>query len=183
MWKEGEFLNGELNGWGEVYREDGSLRYEGQFINGELIGEKNDTSGAPLISSNHIKNQKDKDVQKENSIKLKEIQKKLQKEEKERKRKFRISYAIRLKKEISSQDYTGSVLGTLLGYDKIKQVKTVQNEKGEKIERFIDIWHKGAKLPSNIAKHYVQEQDKDVKSGRAGTSTIVVMEIKMINSI
>ena len=189
--KQGVFLNGKLNGIGSVYREDGTLRYEGEFIDGELVENFNEhNEDDPTESSSRendpptinktkdLSKEKDKDIQRENARKIKEKQKELEKIEKERERSFRIKYSIKLKKEISSQNMTGSILGTLFGYDKLKHVKSVQNEKGENIVRFIDIWHKGDKLPINIAKHYVQEKDTDVKNGRAGSSTIVIIEIK-----
>lgn len=191
LWKEGEFLNGKLNGIGSVYRDDGTLRYEGEFIDGELVENFNEQNEDDATESSSRENdlpkinktkdlskEKDKDIQRESARKIKEKQKELEKIEKERERSFRIKYSIKLKKEISSQNMTGSILGTLLGYDKLKHVKSVQNEKGENIVRFIDIFHKGDKLPINIAKHYVQEKDTDVKNGRAGSSTIVIIEIK-----
>jgi len=52
------------------------------------------------------------------------------------------------------------------------------HDKGQTIQRSIKVQHAGQNMPNNIAKHHIEQNDIDVKSGRAGTSTIVILKIK-----
>jgi hypothetical protein len=68
------------------------------------------------------------------------------------------------------------MIGIVFNGGKTKQVKT--HDKGESIERKIRISHEGQSIPSSLVKHYIEKNDADVKAGRAGTSTIVVISVK-----
>jgi hypothetical protein len=36
-------------------------------------------------------------------------------------------------------------------------------------------------MPNNLAKHFIEENDNDVKSGNAGSSTILILSIKEVS--
>jgi hypothetical protein len=99
--------------------------------------------------------------------------------EKTKSRYFNIHYKIKLTKAKSSTHYKGEefgMIGIVFNGGKTKQVKT--HDKGESIERKIRISHEGQSIPSSLVKHYIEKNDADVKAGRAGTSTIVVISVK-----
>ena len=50
--------------------------------------------------------------------------------------------------------------------------------KGQLIPRTIRVSHEGQTLSDSSAKNYIVQKDADVKSGKAGTSTITIIKIK-----
>jgi len=94
-------------------------------------------------------------------------------------RSFEIEYKIKLTKAKSSTHYKGEefgALGIIFNGGKTKQVKT--HDRGETIQRKIRVRHDGQTIPAKMVKHYIESNDSDVKSGRAGTSTIVVLKVR-----
>jgi len=99
--------------------------------------------------------------------------------EKNKVRTFEIEYKIKLTKAKSETHHKGEsfgMIGILLNGGKTEKLKT--HDRGETIIRKIRVSHKGQTMSSSIAKHYVEENDSDVKAGRAGTSTILILKIK-----
>jgi hypothetical protein len=99
--------------------------------------------------------------------------------EKNKTRTFQIEYKIKLTKSKSETRIKGEefgVIGIIFNGGKTKNVKT--HDRGESIQRNIRVRHNGQSISNNSAKHYVEENDSDVKAGRAGSSTILILEIK-----
>jgi hypothetical protein len=117
--------------------------------------------------------------EKEKRIKLIEIERTKSESEKNKLRSFSIDYKIKLTKAIRGTQSKGTFFGTILGYDKYRTEKKTLKDKGEYIQRSITIKHNGTTISNVLAKHYVEEKDQDVKAGRAGTSTIVIISIKV----
>lgn len=102
--------------------------------------------------------------------------------EKNKARTFQINYKIKLTKSKSTTHLKGSefgIIGVVFNGGKTKEVKT--HDKGETIERNIRVKHIGKNMPNNLAKHFIEENDNDVKSGNAGSSTIFILSIKEVN--
>jgi hypothetical protein len=118
--------------------------------------------------------QKEKELQ----LKAKEKEKALAQQEKNKNRYFNIDYSIKLTQAKTETVVKGSVFGSFFGYDKMRFADKKTHDKGQTIQRSIKVQHAGQNMPNNIAKHHIEQNDIDVKSGRAGTSTIVILKIK-----
>jgi hypothetical protein len=186
---EGEIYEGKMEGNGKMNFANGDF-YEGTWRN-------NNPTGKTDFEIKREKDRLEKELEYQRKLKIQEekVQMDLEayyenKEDKNASRvisndkstenKFAITYKVKLKEAKVEATMKGSVLGTLFGYDKMRLGLKNTNDKGEKIERKIIVKYKGSSMSNSIAKSFVENEDKDVKSGKAGTTTI---EIVSINSI
>ncbi len=186
---EGEIYEGKMEGNGKMNFTDGDF-YEGTWRNDK-------PTGKTVFELKREKERIEKELEFQRILKLEEarVQRELKafdkyREEKIKERvvsndkskdtKFAITYKVKLKEAKLEAVVKGSVLGTLLGHDKMRFGVKTTNDRGEKIERKIIVKHNGTSMTSSVAKSFVENEDRDVKSGKAGTSTI---EIVSINSI
>jgi hypothetical protein len=166
--------------------------YDGLYVNGkrqglsnfELIRKKEDDNKALIKAKEEALQREKDDIKKERELELKkamlakEKEKAAAEKEKNKKTSFEIEYKIKLTKAKSETHYKGEslgVFGIILNGGKTEQLKT--HDRGETIIRTISINHKGQTMSNSIAKHYVEENDSDVIAGRAGSSTILILNI------
>ncbi len=119
-----------------------------------------------------------KQKEKEEKERQKAKAQKQKEEEKNKTRYYKIDYSIKLTQAKKDTVVKGSVMGSIFGYDKMRFADKKTHDKGQTIQRSIRIKHNGQSMPNNIAKHHIEQNDIDVKAGRAGTSTIVILNIK-----
>ena len=188
---EGDFIDGKYHGKGKFIWVDGDI-YDGLWINGikqglsnfELIRKKEDDNKALIKAKEEALQREKDDIKKERELELKkamlakEKEKAAAEKEKNKKTSFEIEYKIKLTKAKSETHYKGEsfgMIGIILNGGKTEQLKT--HDRGETIIRTISISHKGQTMSNSIAKHYVEENDSDVIAGRAGSSTILILNI------
>ena len=185
---EGDFVDGKKHGYGKLQYANGDS-YDGQWKDGYRIGltkfeinqekAKEDAEREKRAKENaeREKNRAKEDA--ENEInKAKEDAER----EKNKARTFQIDYKIKLTKSKSTTHLKGSefgIIGVVFNGGKTKEVKT--HDRGETIERNIRVKHIGKNMPNNLAKHFIEENDNDVKSGNAGSSTILILSIKEVS--
>ena len=97
-------------------------------------------------------------------------------EEKSKTRYFEITYNIKLKEDKNQTTYASGFFDAMLNGGMSKTEKT--HGKGQLIQRTIRVSHEGQTLSDSSAKNYIVQKDADVKSGKAGTSTITIIKIK-----
>ena len=163
---KGTFKNGSLHGYGEKIFPDGTISKKGAFINGEFK-ETNEKVKSTIDSSskNIVKNDKKKETDNKNEIRF-----------------FKVTYKIKLTQSKSKTELKGrefGMIGIILNGAKTEKIKT--NDKGDLITREMTIKYTGLKIPVGVMKDKIETHDVDVKSGRAGTSTIKIIDVKEVN--
>ncbi|WP_396141079.1 hypothetical protein [Flavobacterium sp.] len=175
---EGDYFDGKKHGYGKLQFANGDS-YDGQWKDGTRIG----------LTKFEISQEKAKeDAEREKNRAKEDAENEINKakedaeREKNKARTFQIDYKIKLTKSKSTTHLKGSefgIIGVIFNGGKTKEVKT--HDRGETIERNIRVKHIGKNMPNNLAKHFIEENDNDVKSGNAGSSTILILSIKEVS--
>ena len=178
---EGERSQGAWNGKGKYIWADGDS-YEGNWENGKMLGKTNFELKDEQRERDDRKYREEKTgrQREEDELARKKVQEKKEKQEKEEKEKtkprwFGITYNIKLKEDKNQTTYASSYFDAMLNGGMSKTEKT--HGKGQLIQRKINVLHEGQTLSDSSAKNYIVQKDADVKSGKAGTSTITIIKI------
>ncbi|MDB4347779.1 hypothetical protein OAB01_03885 [Bacteroidia bacterium] len=94
-------------------------------------------------------------------------------------RSFNVSYKIKLTQAKHIEELKGrefGMVGIILSGGKTEKIQT--NSKGQLIQRDITIEYQGKKIPKGFVKDQIEMNDRDIIAGRAGTSTIKILEIR-----
>ena len=163
---DGTFKNDELNGYGKILLSTGTIHEKGLYVDG-ILEETNKTEKSTIKSNskNIIESDKTKETDKKNEIRF-----------------FKVTYKIKLTQSKSKTELKGrelGMIGIILNGAKTEKIKT--NDKGDLITREITIKYTGLKIPVGVMKDKIETHDIDVKSGRAGTSTIKIIDVKEVN--
>ena len=93
---------------------------------------------------------------------------------------FEISYTVKLKEAKSEIVHLGFMDSLLIkGEIGPTEHKVKTHDKGQLVKRSLKVKHEGNSLSNSAAKEFVIKNDKDVKSGAAGSSTIEIINIKV----
>ena len=184
---EGDIYEGKMHGKGQMNYVNGDF-YEGTWSIGKPKGKTNfqikeEQEKAEAEYQRILKIQEERenrDLQAYLTSKNEKDTKKESSNSKSKENKFAITYRVKLKETKVEATVKGSVLGTLMGFDKMRIGVRKTNERGEKIERKIIVKLQAASLSNSSAKSFVELNDADVKAGRAGTSTIEIVSINCI---
>jgi hypothetical protein len=178
---EGERSQGAWNGKGKYKWANGNS-YEGNWENGKMLGKTNFELKDEQRERDDRKYREEKSgrQREEDELARKKVQEKKEKKEKEEKEKtkprwFGITYNIKLKEDKNQTTYASSYFDAMLNGGMSKTEKT--HGKGQLIQRKINVLHEGQTLSDSSAKNYIVQKDADVKSGKAGTSTITIIKI------
>jgi hypothetical protein len=202
---EGEYSQGAWNGTGKYIWASGDS-YEGGFKDGKILGktkhqleneqkqrEADERRYSEEIArreqeelrhneekakreADELERKKAQEKKKVEEAEEKERKKKQEAEEKSKTRYFEITYNIKLKEDKNQTTYASGFFDAMLNGGMSKTEKT--HGKGQLIQRTIRVSHEGHTLSDSSAKNYVVQKDADVKSGKAGTSTITIIKIK-----
>ena len=156
LWEEGDFKDGKLNGKGKRYYENGTLREEGDFVDGSFTGSGKITK----VAQQQEEVKRPKEQERENA-----------KNDKHKKKSFKIVYSIKMKQE-ESIDF--GIVGKFFGTP-----KAITAKKGGHYERSL-IMRNIYDTPTKAeALHFICTNDSDVKKGKAGSSTIHIIKIEL----
>jgi hypothetical protein len=201
----GNFLNGNFHGYGKMTWSNGDY-FEGNWENGKRLGktsfelkeeqkqrEEDERRYSEEIArreqeelrhneemakreADELERKKAQEKKKVEEAEEKERKKKQEAEEKTKSRYFEITYKIKLKEDKHQTHVAGGILDFIVMGGMSKTEKT--HGKGQLIQRTIRVSHEGQTLSDSSAKNYILQKDADVKSGKAGTSTITIIKIK-----
>jgi hypothetical protein len=196
LFRSGQFENGDFIGPNLRDVKNNSVNEMELDKTNRITNQTNDsTTNSPkenvdskIIDNNKIKEKIDAQKAKEEAkrkrereIEFNKIAKEKEKKEaelnKNKKRNFQIEYSVKLTQVKKETVVKGSVMGSIFGYDKMRFSEKKTHDKGQTIQRSIRVQYLGQKVPNNVAKQYVEQNDIDVKAGRAGTTTIVILKI------
>jgi hypothetical protein len=183
---EGEYSNGEIKGNGKLYFESAKpyakFNYWGHFDQEKAKGKlynlidgnyTMDTLG--IIIEYWVTNN-----EKIEAGRINKSDKSLSSSSKSSnssKQAYEVRYVVRLKENKSEIVVKGSVLGTIFGNSKLRLADKQTHGKGQSIEKVIYI-DKAGGLSKSEALNEILQNDSDVKSGKAGTSTISIKSIE-----
>ena len=191
---EGEYSQGAWNGTGKYIWASGDS-YEGGFKDGKMLGktkhqleneqkqreedERRYSEEIARRAQEELRHNEEKAKREADELERKKAQEKKKVEEAEEKSKtryFEITYNIKLKEDKNQTTYASGFFDAMLNGGMSKTEKT--HGKGQLIQRTIRVSHEGQTLSDSSAKNYIVQKDADVKSGKAGTSTITIIKIK-----
>ncbi len=165
--QDGDFIEGQLIGNGKIT----------EYYNGKIAGYKEGF----FLGDGTVIDDEQSTLQKKELLKTKNARVPTTKiEEPKARRSYTIEYTIRLTKSKSIQVPRGSFLGTLLGFNKMRVEEEKTHDKGQQIERKIVV-QKVGKMSKSEAKEYVITKDEDIKSGKAGMTTVIINDIYECN--
>ena len=201
----GNFLNDNIHGYGKMTWSNGDY-FEGNWENGKRLGktsfelkeeqrkrEEDERRYSEEIArreqeelrhneekakreADELERKKAQEKKKVEEAEEKERKKKQEAEEKTKSRYFEITYKIKLKEDKHQTHVAGGILDFIVMGGMSKTEKT--HGKGQLIQRTIRVSHEGQTLSDSSAKNYILQNDPDVRTGKAGSSTIMIIKIK-----
>ena len=88
---------------------------------------------------------------------------------------FEIKYSIKFKEDKTQTTYASGVFDAMLNGGWSRTEKT--NSKGSLKTKTLKVKHDGSSLSNSLAIDYIVQKDKDILSGKAGSSTVSIINI------